>query len=125
MDSRHLQRIKIVQNLFAHCFKVLQNNLPYPDDKKTNAILKKLPKIDKYIETYAPRYPLANISKTDLSILRLSIYELLYEKRLPTKVVINEAIELAKDMSGEKSYAFINAVLGKLLIKDNETPKSS
>lgn len=114
MDPRHLQRIKIVQNLFAYSFRE-KANLPYPDDAKTKKILKKLQTIDRLIITHAPRYPLQNIAKTDLSILRLAIYELMFEKKTPEKVVIDEAIELAKDLSGEKAYGFINAVLGKVL----------
>ena len=114
MDQRHLQRIKIVQNLFAHSYK-LPKNLPHPELAKTQKILTKLGKIDQLIKTHAPRYPLENIARTDLSILRLSVYELIFEKKTPKKVTINEAVELAKQLSGEKSYAFINAVLGKIL----------
>ncbi|MBI4225916.1 transcription antitermination factor NusB [Candidatus Roizmanbacteria bacterium] len=115
MDPRHLQRIKIVQNLYAQSFNELNHNLPYPEEVKTGKIIAKLKTIDRYIKTYAPRYPIQNIAKTDLSILRLSIYELIYEKKTPKKVAIDEAVELAKEMSGEKAYAFINAVLGKIL----------
>ncbi len=114
MDQRHLQRIKIVQNLFAYSYNS-KNSLPYPDEVKTQKIIAKLEKIDQFITKFAPRYPLKNIAKTDLSILRMSIYELLFEKKTPEKVTINEAVELAKELSGEKSYAFINAVLGKIL----------
>ena len=118
MDPRHKQRIKIVQNLFAFSYNN-KNNLPHPNDNKTQKIIKKLSIIDQYIKTYAPRYPLENIAKTDLSILRLAIYELMFEKNTPIKVVINEAVELAKEVSGENSYAFINAILGKVL---SQTP---
>ncbi|OGK14625.1 transcription antitermination factor NusB [Candidatus Roizmanbacteria bacterium RIFCSPHIGHO2_02_FULL_37_15] len=118
MDPRHQQRIKIVQNLFAFSYNN-KNNLPHPNDNKTQKIIKKLSIIDQYIKTYAPRYPLENIAKTDLSILRLAIYELMFEKNTPIKVVINEAVELAKEVSGENSYAFINAILGKVL---SQTP---
>lgn len=114
MDQRHLQRTKIVQNLFAYSFKT-KNKLPFPEDPKTAKIISKLKTIDNLIEKYAPRYPLANISRTDLSILRVSIFDLVVEKKTPKKVVINEAVELAKELSGENSYAFINAVLGKIL----------
>lgn len=114
MDQRHLQRTKIVQNLFAHSFKSV-SALPFPDEKKTQKIIKVLKKIDQLIEKFAPRYPLQNISRTDLSILRVSVYDLLIDKKTPQKVVINEAVELAKELSGETSYAFVNAVLGKIL----------
>lgn len=114
MDIRHLQRTKIVQNLFAFSFKSV-TDLPFPEETKTPKIIEKLNTIDKLIEKHAPRYPLQNISRTDLSILRTSVYDLIFEKKTPKKVVINEAVELAKELSGENSYAFINAVLGKIL----------
>ena len=77
-------------------------------------ILKNTKVVDKKITESAPRYGIDKISKVDLSILRLAVYELTIEKREPPKVIINEAIELAKELAGEKSPAFINAVLGKV-----------
>ncbi|MBI2641578.1 transcription antitermination factor NusB [Candidatus Roizmanbacteria bacterium] len=115
MDPRHLKRIETLQNLFAFSFRKVKTNLPYPDDERTKGILKHIEKIDRSIEKFAKRYPLDLIAKTDLAILRLSIYELTFEKKIPQKVVIDEAIELAKEFSGEKSYGFINAILGKVL----------
>ena len=115
MDPRHVRRIKIIQNLFAYSFENLQGNLPFPDEPKSKKIIADLDPIDKYIKTHAPRYPLKNISKIDLAILRASVYELMLEKKTPQKVIINEAVELAKELSGENSYAFINAVLGKIM----------
>jgi N utilization substance protein B len=49
-----------------------------------------------------------------MAILQLAIYELLIEKKEPPKVIIDEAVELAKEFGSEKSYAFVNAVLGKV-----------
>jgi len=114
MDPRHQQRIRIVQNLFAHSFRSVKK-LPFPEEAKTQKIIKNLKLIDLLIEKHAPRYPLSKIARTDLSILRLSVYELNYEKKTPPKVVIDEAVELAKELSGENSYAFVNAVLGKVV----------
>jgi len=128
MDPRHIKRIKIVQNLFAFSFrhkaapdfKKLLSKLPFPEETKTHKIIAKLDSLDQLIKKYAPRYPLNNIAKTDLSILRMSVYELIYERKTPQKVAVNEAVELAKELSGENSFAFINAVLGKIL---NQLPK--
>ena len=120
MDKRHLERIKIVQNLFAASFPDLSGNLPYADTEITPAILQHLEKIDAIISKSAPKFPLERIAKTDLAVLRLAVYELLIDHKEPQKVVINEAIELAKEFGGEKSYAFINAVLGSI-IKSNDT----
>lgn len=118
MDPRHLDRIKTIQNLFAESFKLDKKSLPYPDDLKTTEILKNLKRIDKEIYKYADKFPLDRIAKTDLAILRLSVYELIIEKKLPEKVIINEAVELAKDLSGDKSFGFVNAILGKILAEE-------
>ncbi len=114
MDSRHKQRIDIIQNLFASSFD-LQGNLPFPDNKTSQEILKNLDKIDARIKEYAPKFPIERIAKTDLMVLRLAIYELEIEKKEPEKVIINEAVELAKELGGDRSYAFINAVLGNVV----------
>jgi len=118
MDPRHRQRIKIIQNLFSCSFKKNTKTLPYPRLREmNNKILKSIKEIDKLIADEAPKFPIEKISKTDLSILRWGVYELTISKILPNKVIINEAIELAKEMSGDKSYGFVNAVLGKILLK--------
>ena len=52
------------------------------------------------------------INKTDLAILRLAIYEIHYDKDVPAKVAIDEAVELAKEFGAEKSPGFVNGVLG-------------
>lgn len=121
MDPRHAYRIKIVQNLYSYSYNESKKNIPHPQDEKTIQIIKSLTQIDKLIAKYAPKYPLDKIAKTDLAILRLSTYELLLEKKEPEKVIINEAVELAKEFSGEKSFAFVNAVLGQILkaVKEN------
>ncbi len=76
-------------------------------------ILNHLEEIDKKIDIYSENWRISRIDKVDLAILRLAIYEILYDD-IPQKVVINEAIELAKEYSSEKSYRFINAVLAKV-----------
>lgn len=119
MDPRHAQRIKTIQNLFALSFDKLDHNLPYPDDLRTKEIRSHVKAIDALIVEYAHKYPILKIAKTDLAILRLSIYELLIEKKEPEKVVIDEAVELAKELSGDKAYGFVNAVLGKVLTNIN------
>lgn len=115
MDPRHAERIKIIQNLFAASFPMLKDNLPYPENEPTTHILEHTTRIDEMISKNAPKFPLDRLAKTDLSILRLAIYELLINPKEPTKVVINEAVELAKEFGGERSYAFINAVLGTIV----------
>jgi N utilization substance protein B len=70
--------------------------------------------IDKAIEKYSKGWKLSRISKVDLSILRLSIYEISFRKDIPFNVSINEAVELTKRYSSEESGAFVNGILGKV-----------
>jgi len=80
----------------------------------TEGILKNKETIDKIIEKTAPDWPLPQINLLDRNILRIGIYELLYEDKdaVPPKVAINESIELAKNYGGENSRRFVNGVLG-------------
>lgn len=70
--------------------------------------------IDKVIEENLHNWKLDRISKVNLSILRLSTYELLYDNEIPTNVAINEALEITRRYSDEKSVGFINGVLDKV-----------
>lgn len=125
MDPRHQKRINIVQNLFAYDYSHKVDNLPFPDEKITRNIIKNLKEIDKHINQYSDKYGGDKMAKTDLAILRLSVYELMFEKKNPDKVIVNEAIELAKEIAGEHAYAFVNAVLGKVIeLKTQKNEKS-
>ena len=70
--------------------------------------------IDKLIEENLHNWKLERISKVNLSILRLSTYELLYDEEIPRGVSINEALEITRRYSDEKSVGFINGVLDKI-----------
>ena len=111
MDIRHLKRIKIVQELYSRSFSV---NQKVNFDIKTIAIIENESRINQYINRFASKFSVEKIAKIDVAILQLAIYELVFEKKEPPKVIINEAVELAKEFGSEKSYAFINAVLGKI-----------
>lgn len=74
--------------------------------------------IDKAIEKNLSNWKIDRLSKVDLSILRLCVYEILYKKDIPDKVSVNEAINLSKKYSEAKSPAFINGVLGKFFEKE-------
>lgn len=115
MDTRHSKRIEIVQNLFAYGFTP-QATERFPNENELSGkIVANLEAIDKTIASLAVKFPIEKIAKTDLAILRLAVYELRIDPKEPKKVVINEAVELAKELGGEKSYSFINGVLGKLI----------
>jgi len=79
-----------------------------------SGVTKHIEEIDEIIEKAAPQWPIDQIAIIDRNILRIGIYELLFEDKtaVPPKVAINEAIELAKSFGGESSRRFINGVLG-------------
>lgn len=112
-DPRHKRREKIIKILFRWSFLEKQKI----ENKQANKILSKREKIDKIIAESAPEWPIEQINKIDLAILRLAVYELVVDPREPPKVIIDEAIELAKAYGGERSPNFINGVLGTVLKK--------
>lgn len=85
------------------------------ETKRVENILDNLADIDKLISEAAPTWPINKINKIDLSILRQAIYELIIEKDIPPKVVIDEAVELSKQYGSESSSGFVNGVLGTLI----------
>lgn len=112
-DPRHQKRQKLVKYLFAQTF-VAQ---PKARDKEAREIHENIAAIDDFITAAAPEWPIDKIAKIDLAILRLAVFELVVKKQQPSKVIIDEAVELAKEFGSERSPAFINGVLGTLLKK--------
>lgn len=80
--------------------------------------------LDKTIKKYLKSWSIDRISRVDLSILRLSIYELYFRDDIPSSVSINEAIELSKKYSGKDSPSFINGVLGRVTRSGMEFKKT-
>ncbi len=74
--------------------------------------------LDSVVGELAPEWPIEQIAAVDRNVLRIAIYELLFELDIPPKVAINEAVELAKMFGGESSPRFVNGVLGSLVSKD-------
>jgi len=109
-DPRHITRQKIIQELFEWSFRKQKIRAPI-----TKKIIDNQEKIDNIIKNSASQWPIEQIAKVDLAILRLAIFELIIEKQNPPKVVIDEAVELAKEFGGEKSSKFINGVLGTVI----------
>lgn len=111
-DPRHKKREGAIKELFSLSFQEqkCQNQL-------AKNVIKNLKKIDKIITKAAPQFPIEQINKIDLAILRLAVYELVLGKTAPYKVVIDEAVELAKEYGSEKSPKFINGVLGTVVKK--------
>lgn len=85
-----------------------------------------LPEIDSYIKKFATAWPIAQIPAIDRNILRLAIFEILIDNRIPVRIGINEAVELAKSFGSDNSPKFVNGVLGSvaLVLKDNEAEET-
>ena len=107
-DPRHLSRIATFQAIFA--YSLGHTGLPHTDQSKE--IIANLEKIDKLISTNAPKWPIDKINHVDLAILRLAFWELNFQKSTPPKVIIDEAVEIAKEFGSDNSSSFVNGVLG-------------
>jgi len=132
MANRHLARTIAMQTLFQWDFlgkdkKTLSKTINYNyqefapkvkdkdfTEKLIDGVIKNLKKIDAYITKFAPEWPIEQITVVDRNILRIGIYELVFDKDVPAKVAINEAIEIAKTFGGESSGKFVNGVLGSI-----------
>lgn len=135
-SNRHLGRIVALQTLYEQDFRreagdktlvlaeVLSRNISrYREtiddtdfiEKLVSGVSEHLDELDKTLQPLAPEWPIDQIARMDRAVLRIGAYELLHAKDVPPKVVINEAVELAKAFGGENSSKFINGVLGSLL----------
>lgn len=132
MSNRHLSRTIAMQTLFCWDFygkkeenldEIISRNFsqfaPKFDDhgfvkELVRGVTDNLPEIDKYISKYATEWPLEQITIVDRNILRIGVYEMIFDKEIPAKVAINEAIEIAKTFGGDSSGKFVNGVLGAI-----------
>ena len=112
-DPRHQKRVRVMQALFSHSFNQ-EIDLPDEEQQMYDKIIALLPEIDPLVKENAPERPLSDINQIDLAILRLIIFETKNTK-VPVKVAINEAVELAKEFGTESSPRFVNGVLGQVL----------
>jgi N utilization substance protein B len=76
-------------------------------------------KIDVKIQGFAPAWPLEQMAMIDRNILRLAIFEILFDNKVPVKVAVSEAVELAKTFGSESSPKFVNGVLGSVSALSN------
>ncbi|MFH0873273.1 MAG: transcription antitermination factor NusB [Candidatus Komeilibacteria bacterium] len=131
MANRHLARTLTLQTLFEWDFYLGKLDVPAAmatikhefapdfDDqgfslRLTEEVIDNHFIIDKLITKFAPEWPLDQITLVDRNVLRIGIYELKFDKTIPPKVAINEAIELAKTYGGTSSGKFVNGVLGSI-----------
>lgn len=120
MDPRHQRRVELLQELFAWSFtpETLASALT-TQKGQTLELLQALPEIDILISSAAPERPLSAVNKVDVAVLRLILFESQHSKT-PKKVLIDEAIELAKEFGSDSSSKFVNGVLAKLLLERPE-----
>ena len=142
-SNRHLGRIIALQTLYEQEMRqdagdksfdvkvVLERNIDrYKAMLEDVAFIRQLvagvsknaEKLDAKLQPVAPEWPIDQIARMDRLVLRIGLYELENEADVPPKVVINEAVELAKAFGGDNSSKFINGVLGTLLRQRDEKP---
>jgi N utilization substance protein B len=135
-SNRHLGRIIALQTLYEQDFRrnagdtdldleaVLSRNITRyegtVEDKDfiqrvVRGVDSRVAELDAKLQPIAPEWPIDQIARMDRVVLRMGLYELLYEPDVPPKVVINEAVELAKAFGSENSSKFVNGVLGTVL----------
>lgn len=141
-SNRHLGRIIALQTLYEEEFRiecedkafklsdVLERNIARYADmvddrefilKLVEGVDSKKQELDALLQPIAPDWPIEQIARMDRIVLRIGAYELTFGGDVPPKVVINEAVELAKAFGGENSSKFVNGVLGTLLRKHEGT----
>ncbi|MCA9350304.1 transcription antitermination factor NusB [Candidatus Nomurabacteria bacterium] len=144
-SNRHLGRIVALQSLYEQDFRVecqdstvslaeiLDRNVDrYSETIEDKDFIRSIvegvstrqEQLDEQLQPLAPEWPLSQIARIDKIILRMGLYELNFENDVPEKVVINEAVELAKAFGSENSSKFINGVLGTAL-RNNQAKASN
>ena len=133
-SNRHLGRIVALQSLYEYEFRVQSSDMSVKSDdivdrnieryesaiKDTDfvktlvsGVIDHQDELDAHIQPIAPDWPIDQIARIDRTILRMGVYELLYQADVvPPKVAINEAVELAKAFGSDNSSKFVNGVLG-------------
>ena len=79
-----------------------------------NGVIQNKKKIDENIQSFAPAWPIEQMPIVDRNILRLAIFEILFDNKVSVKIAINEAVELAKNFGSDNSSKFVNGVLGSV-----------
>lgn len=149
-SNRHLGRIVALQTLYEQDFRQEAGDASFDSSEVLNrnvqryretidditfietlvqGVSSRQDELDAILQPLAPEWPINQIARMDRVVLRMGAYELMYATDVPPKVVINEAVELAKAFGGDNSSKFINGVLGSLLRQregdDAKPPKKS
>ena len=128
-SKRHMARVLALQALFEldtvghppeQTIASLLEETPAPKEsvrfarELVQGVLENQGRIDEVIRKTAPAWPLEQVAAIDRNILRLAIYEILIDNKVPMRAAINEAVDLAKEFGGETSPRFVNGVLGSV-----------
>lgn len=145
-SNRHLGRIIALQTLYEQDFRefsgdktfdadeVLQRNIERYKSmiedlnfirQLVHGVIKQTPQLDDTLRPIAPEWPIEQIARIDRVVLRIGLYELSNEPDVPAKVVINEAVELAKAFGSDNSSKFVNGVLGTALRQQEAVDQKS
>lgn len=128
-DKRHNARVLALTNLFCYMFAEEDELFPTVLFKEEignfdfenglyydiyNGVRENIEEIDEIISKHAPDWPIGNISKIDLTILRIAIFEMFIQKNVESSIVVDEAVELAKEFGNDTSSKFVHGVLGAI-----------
>jgi N utilization substance protein B len=140
-DPRHTSRKLALSSIFSWSFaepdiekniqasaEILEEEGIDYDDELTkflvDGVREHREEIDRIIEECAPDWPIDKIAKIDLVILRIAIFEVLFGKKTPIKVAIDEAVEIAKEFGNDTSHKFVNGVMGTVVERYVPSEKS-
>ena len=141
-DPRHTSRKLALSSIFSWSFaepdierniqastEILEEEGVSYDNELTKFIVdgvrEHIEEINRIVEECAPDWPIDKIAKIDLVILRIAIFEVLFSKKTPLKVAIDEAVEIAKEFGNDTSHKFVNGVLGTVVEKYVPSEKNS
>lgn len=143
-SNRHLGRIIALQTLYEQDFRIAAGDKKFKLDESlkrninryknmvedtpfvervVNGVIVNQAELDATLQPIAPEWPIDQIARMDRVVLRMGLYELQHENATPPKVVINEAVELAKAFGGDNSSKFVNGVLGTAYRQMSESVK--
>ncbi len=116
IEFHDMEEMKEQESMFFDDYEleITEKDAAYISEK-SNKILEKLQEIDELINTHAKGWTTERMSKVDLTIIRLAVYEIKFDETVPTGVAINEAVEIAKKFGQEESSGFVNGVLAKFV----------
>lgn len=115
VEFHNLSELKDQEQLYLDKVEdITDKEREYVTDR-ANKIIALLPQIDAKLNENSKGWKIDRLGKVELAILRLGIYEMLFDEDIPTNVALNEAVELAKTFGGDTSPSFINGVLAKLV----------